>query len=70
MGRQASGDVDLLIAANPADAQPALNRYGPLQRFAEWITRKPRRPDNPAALYGRGRYSTEAQPVACAAAAR
>lgn len=70
VGRQASGDVDLLIAANPADAQPALNRYGPLQRFAEWITRKPRRPDNHAALYGRGRYSTEAQPVACAAAAR
>lgn len=70
VGRQASGDVDLLISANPPDAVPALNRYGPVQRLAEWITRKPRRPDNHAALYGRGRYSTEAQPVACAAAAR
>lgn len=68
-GRRESGHIDVTIAANPEGAAPPLFPYAFKHRAFEWLTHKPRRPSNEAALYGRRSYTTEA-PVSCTPAAR
>jgi len=66
-GARDSGRVVLTLAANPPDANPGVGPYALKHKAFEWLTHKPRRPNNQAALYGRHSYASDAPLAQCPA---
>jgi hypothetical protein len=64
-GSQSTGEVVLTLESNPNDAIIPLQRYGIKQQLLEWLTHKPKRPDNHHALYDQRQYSSHRSEMAC-----
>lgn len=70
-GSKDRGEVVLTVDANsPGSDQPAFQPYTRRHALLEWLTHRPRRPNNHDALYNRREYSTDQKMTRCEPALR